>query len=393
MALSEVTYSLSAYYPATGGTNAGWLSGNTVVFHAVSSEVGVYSDAQFQVKIYINGVLINTLRLIATDGQALNIDISNFIKDIPYFDLVANFGVGKWNLPYNTIEVKVQEFYNGALQGTEVSAGTFVVMRGVLNSYLFRTHFEFEKYFGYNQGVGVKKWLTLFNGKRYYYDGKACVIGMRIDVHTNINIKLYNSNAALLDTVTVTFDDYIADAGGIRAFNIIPYLSNSLQYGNEAYVVINSDLFDFEDLQIWRGAFDCDTNVTNFVFLNTLGTYESFPFKHNNRFTVKPKKQTYQKRDWDFIYPTELRLNGGEMVATSDAYIKHIVSSGKLTPDEYNYFIEQLIRSTQVFVENNGELTPVIVTDIVINEKSARFDNFVEVDITYKESVQQNLIM
>jgi len=393
MALSEVAYSLSAYYPTTGGTNAGWLSGNTVVFHAVSSEVGVYADTQFQVKIYINGVLINTLRLIATDGQALNIDISNFIKDIPYFDLVANFGAGKWNIPYNKVEVKVQEYYNGALQGSEISAGTFVVMRGVMNSYLFRHPFEFEKYFGYNQGAGVKKWLTLFNGKRYYYDGRACVIGMRIDVHTNINIKLYDANASLLDTVTVTFDDYTADEGGMRAFNLMAYLPSSLQYGNEAYVVINSDLFDFQDLYIYRGVIDCDTNVTNFVFLNTLGAYENFSFKHNNRFQVKPKKQTYQKRDWDFIYPTELRLNGGETVATSDAETKHIVSSGKLTVDEYNYFIEQLVRSAQVFIENNGELTPVIIDDITVNEKSSRFDNFVEVDITYKESVQQNLIM
>lgn len=287
-------------------------------------------------------------------GEML-VNVSRFCRNI----VVAE------NLKYQTIlhplvkiDFFVQEFYgtNPTLHGTPVNIGFLDIFKANVSS-----DYDLDNYLGKDY---------LFFKKRSLYKNFSNFIPASKATGVIINLKhgstsLYSFSNG--DNESVLIDE-------------------SYDYDN-ADIELQSNNFPHQIINLKVHKFTCEDKPVNCIFLNSKGFYENFCFSHYTSYSVEDSKLTYTQRQWQYDNSIdELYTNkAGEQVVKAGSVKKFRATSHYVYADEYNYYMEEIIRSEKVYLEFElGKYIPVIVENKGFQSLSDDFEDLIKLQLDFR---------
>ena len=171
---------------------------NSQIFTALSDQVAV-SDFKYILTVQVNGDTIETYNILPRPDNYMVHDVMEWVKNYitrDYFDPFSSYGLA--NGKAANVQVKVKEYYTGAIQSTTTI--NYVVWDACLTDDEFLT-FDYEDYLGTSLAIlplsdiaNVDSRLTVLNGDSFLHFFKGTA--------TEIEVIISDENGTLIDSGT-----------------------------------------------------------------------------------------------------------------------------------------------------------------------------------------------
>jgi len=372
-------------------TNSGSSIHNPIIWAIDSSKADTpltYPNFKYVLDIYIDGNLVQRLKTVPRPTDKLGIfDISPVIRNyiscqlLPLNDFQAmNISDGAFRL---TLTVKCGEEYG------------YTVYPDITTNEVFYHNTYTEQPVNGTPVINAYRNKVASNrptlSKVRFEDPRFFIPFFNFDlVDTDIELKIYNKNMTVADT------QQIGGALGtpeMVIFNCCPSIVNatapgvnidpathwgySLEFNN------NGVLYYFELV--------CEKIHTPYVihFLNQYGGYETVPFRKLSRKTEDITRKTYSQKNYEvvnkmgvtsLVYSENNVVNNPQPTYATNYREKLRVTTDLLTDAEY-VWLRQLLVSPEVYLEKDGYMYPVTITNTNYEERKYVNDRFTSLSL------------
>lgn len=352
-------------------------------YFVVSSDNAGLTNFKYVFDIYINSTLITRLKNFPdVNGKGI-INVSGVVRNYfsSYFKPNATQTAISYNGNNNYVAYTVQfgEEYASTVYSNlaNSSANSYNYYEPMFRDYSASYYSTFS-------------WLTnrdrnniecLLNGRLYitYRKSGSSSLSLTVKKYTESGTLITSSTGSSTTTGTVTLLDISPQA-------INTYLGSS--FINSDTVLYGVSVNNADEVKV---KVVCATRYTPVAvhFLNQLGGYESFTFRLANRKTTNSEKKSYESVKWSINASNQMvRYNDYKvMIGGKQAYALSKTVSFKLVSDiltytDYNW-MNELINSTEIYLEQNGFYYPCIIKTSNWEEKykTDRQNNFISIEV------------
>jgi len=334
---------------------------------------------KYVAECYINGTLIATAAKFQDPTNNFGVfDFSNEIREYVNAQLtplatgiLANeLASGEWNI---SVQVKFKEEYNGT-RGSVVATDS---VRTFFNHYNGRTsQLTILASLGYTALSDRQTDIEVFlNNDNYFLPYFAVSSG-------SFNVGIYGNTS---HTKTIT----AVNPNSIQLINISPTAIN-----NEYPSTVTSATESYEIFiggRTYTCKVICEPVHTNYPvhFLNKYGGFESFNFYKAHRQTFEIERKSYKQLPYTIDGSTgAMNLKTGNVMNEQTTmfgvkYREKLKVQSNLLGDSDWQFLEQLINSPLIYLEDNGTLYPVTISESNYEVKQIEIDNYQTLSIEF----------
>lgn len=232
-------------------------------------------------------------------------------------------------------------------------------------------------------------WVKLFNSGSFYsrvitYDSSGSVIANRIINMTN------NGRLGRMPTGPDNINNLlnaIIISGGNQPIITASVAKYSIQLFSDITALI-----PISQIYYYTIASGCsDRDKVNVVFLNKLGGYDSFAFIKASKRTASIERKEFKSSMGSFQSFSTFTYSKSDR-ATTQYHTKikdiHSVESDWIT-EEQSVWLEELITSPDVYIDNGSELVPIVVTNSNYERKFTVNEKLFNLRLEYKYSYER----
>jgi hypothetical protein len=333
----------------------------------------------FVVDVLLNGVIIATHKVLPERGNKGHIDASADISIVTLPNSRPSSDISVQTLP--SLSIRVSERY-GSTPTTQPFSTSDVckIMKACCPEDKYALNWLEDTY------TPSSKWLTdapdntLFLSRAYPIHSSI----LNVDAQVAIQVIMYTQIAShVYDSAQISGADKVN-------VEITPsILSSALPIGVTLEDVLRLEIYmnQSEALYVEYITEECgEFNQIN--WMNNIGSYDQFLFTHNRDAESAITMLDYKKQfgAWntgnEFVYDA---LNSGDTV-----YLKKMQPSGVLysgwISDQYRNWLNQIFYSVDHIVYNSEGVERIVVTDSKARETDSRFEDLVNIEVSYKKS-------
>jgi hypothetical protein len=346
-----------------------------VVYDAHSTDPTTYPNYKYVAECYVNGTLVATSRKFQDPTNNFGIfDFSNEIREfinvklqgIGNNILAKEFGNGEWSID---VQIKFKEEYNGTIGGV-VAADS---VRTFFNQYNGRT-----SELTILASLGSKPLSTRQVNIEVFQNNDNFFLPYFCESSGNFNVVI---NGTTTKTIAGVHNN------SIQQLNISPVAINN-EYPN----LINSDYTVLVGGTTYYCKVICEPVHTNYPvhFLNKFGGFETFNFykAHRDRFEVE--RREYKQLPYTINGSTGvMSIKTGnimnEQTTTFGVRFKEMLKvQTNLLNDAYWQFLEQLMFSTLIYVQDGSILYPAKIMETNYEVKQIEIDNYTTLEVEFE---------
>lgn len=209
-----------------------------------------------------------------------------------------------------------------------------------------------------------------------------------------VNFKAYDSAGNQLATANTTITP--SGANYLQQLNVSPAAINAVAANTitaaAAYYTVTIGT------QVYRFNIVCEPRYTPYTlhFLNQLGGYESFVFQKASKKTVDITKKSFTQlgyiinADGTMTYYNGQVLNDNKIVFYGDVMEKKVINTDYVSEGTINW-LGELVKSPQVYLEQDGYFIPVIVSEPKYDYKTIAVDRFFNLMLNIEFADDQNV--
>lgn len=375
------------------------ISGNPLVW-VFSSTQTAQANFSFKVEVSVNGVLKETHKIFPESGIRAHFDASDIAErnaNIPTLADTVNYDANDY---IEDLEVNITETYGATPVNypDDGDSSTVVIVKGKQRKRDFISYTPSDYIFGND-----KLWYTKFprTEKRY------------------ISLSNNNKFSYLTNSLTITTQVTLYDSSGVldQAF-ITPSAKTEVSISNINETVLLSDygfgqadidnttyltikwydtagiLGDGELLTLWIDDRCLASTSKHIIFMNTLGGLEPYTFIKRSTEEAKIKSNSIEKNfgyfddssDWNYQL-------GGNVDFVKTIENTFTLQTDYINEDEYNWLVKELLSSPVVYLEEDGNLIPVKVTESRYKYKTSENDIIFKLSVNFERETDASTVV
>jgi hypothetical protein len=345
-----------------------------VVYDAHSINPVTYPNYKYVAECYINGTLIATSRRFQDPTNNFGVfDFSNEIREyitpqltpISSGILANELSNGEWSID---VQVKFKEEYSGTIGGIVATDS----VRTFFNHYNGRTDQQTIL-----SSLGSKPLSTRQVNIEVFQNNDNFFLPYFCESSGNFNVVI---NGTTTKTITGVHNN------SIQLLNISPVAINS-EYSN----LINKDYTLSVGGTTYNCKVICEPVHTNYPvhFLNKYGGFESFNFYKAHRQTFEIERKSYKQLPYTIDGSTgAMSLKTGNVMNEQTTmfgvkYKEKLKVQSNLLGDSDWQFLEQLINSPLIYLQDGSILYPVTISESNYEVKQIEIDNYQTLSIEF----------
>lgn len=345
-----------------------------VVYDAHSIAPITYPNYKYVAECYVNGVLIATSRRFQDPTNNFGVfDFSNEIREYitPQLTPIASgilaneLANGEWSID---VQIKFKEEYNGTIGGVVATDS----VRTFYNHYNGRTDQQTIL-----ASLGSKPLSTRQVNIEVFQNNDNFFLPYFCESSGNFNVIINNTTTK---TITGVHNN------SIQLLNISPVAINS-EYPN----LINKDYTILIGGTTYNCKVICEPVHTNYPvhFLNKYGGFETFNFYKAHRQTFEIDRKYYKQLPYRIDSSTgAMTLKDGNVMNEQTTmfgvkYKEKLKVESNLLNDSDWQFLEQLINSPLIYLQDGSTLYPVNISQSNYEVKQIEIDNYQTLSIEF----------
>lgn len=332
----------------------------------------------YVIKVYVNNSPVITYKTIPNNGNAAIIDITKIISSYCSTSIFPSyFHVNHFSLPISNIKIGVQEYYNNALQGQEVFSTNYPYFKSYFP--VNEDYFNVSKINQHLHTANERSWLSFGDSsiRRYYLPDMITFIG----AYTGQNIEIINENNDI---------DIFGLQAGINTLNITEIFSNlTISLTPTMKLKAGGELAEIE----FKLLDQCDVRYANLIFLNNFGVGESYIFRYNYSETYNINRQTYRRKNWDYI-GGNVYMSGGVTPVHGQVIKRYTLHTGYISEQEYQYLFKTLFYAQNTFIQfPYTEPKPCYIDMDTFAVKRYEFEELLDISVDVLLSINDNKLL
>jgi hypothetical protein len=345
------------------------------VYDVHSTDPVTYANYKYVAECYVNGTLVATSRKFQDPTNNFGVfDFSNEIREfinvklqgIGSNILAKELGNGEWSID---VQVKFKEEYNGTIGGVVATDS----VRTFFNHYNGRT-----SELTILASLGSKPLSTRQINIEVFQNNDNFFLPYFCESSGNFNVVI---NGTTTKTIAGVHNN------SIQQLNISPVAIN-----NEYPALINGDYTVLVGGTTYNCKVICEPVHTNYPvhFLNKYGGFETFNFykAHRQRFEVE--RREYKQLPYTIDGSTGvMAIKSGnimnEQITTFGVRFKEMLKvQSNLLNDADWQFLEQLMFSTLIYVQEGSILYPAKIMESNYEVKQIEIDNYTTLEVEFE---------
>lgn len=386
---------------------------NPIVFVATSNNTS-QDNFRYVVDVYTDGILRNRLIIPGNPtNNSLFVDVAPILEPLVTRDVntgINDTGVVNCSNSKVAYEVRFGEQYG--------SSGTiFADLKIETNYYTWNSIFDYEDFVDYSSGdynctiASNGQFLTNRpSSGDVYIDDNAWLYWMEFVNGTgtgDARIITYNSAGTVLKNVlvnNVTASGMVIQRIPAGPSNINEISNANLSGGVQPLIGATTAKYSIHvvdsagsptqvsDIYYFTIASGCSNyDKINIVFLNKLGGYDSFAFIQSSKSQTNIERKEYKTSFGSFSSATSFTYSKSDRGITN-YYTKlrdsYSVESDWIT-EEQSIWLEELITSPDVYIDNGTELIPIVVLNGTYERKRTVNEKLFNLRLEYKYSYER----
>ena len=354
-------------------------SDNPLVY-VFSSNQTAQTNFFYRVRTFLNGNLSSVDDVFPQVGIRAMFNASKVVKSlVPFPEISQNL---MWsNNKLKSLYVTVTEVYGTTPteQASATSATTYTWKGSV-------SDFNFTQGFG-AYTTGVRKFLTRIPRER-----QTILRGQDTGF-----VLITQGGGSVVQTVTaydadnVSLGNLVANTtAGMRQFNLKASLvATALSIANPndiKFVTIETDISETLYFEYWDGCFDAHS----LLWLNDMGSFDTFIFEHNKRLSGDVQGFDYIKPfgAWsgnDFVFNLQ---NAGVKTVFTRQTDKGLIATDYIGQNNQNFLTETFKSPIHILYSTTDSPKPINPTARRFELEQARFEELISLEMTYDYSNQ-----
>ena len=345
-----------------------------VVYDAHSINPVTYPNYKYVAECYVNGTLIATSRRFQDPTNNFGVfDFSNEIREyitpqltpISSGILANELASGEWSID---VQVKFKEEYSGTIGGIVATDS----VRTFFNHYNGRTDQQTIL-----SSLGSKPLSTRQVNIEVFQNNDNFFLPYFCESSGNFNVVINGTTTKMITGV---------HNNSIQLLNISPVAINS-EYSN----LINKDYTLSVGGTTYNCKVICEPVHTNYPvhFLNKYGGFETFNFYKAHRQTFEIERKSYKQLPYRIDSSTgAITLKDGNVMNEQTTmfgvkYKEKLKVQSNLLGDSDWQFLEQLINSPLIYLQEGSILYPVTISESSYEVKQIEIDNYQTLSIEF----------
>jgi hypothetical protein len=345
------------------------------VYDVHSTDPTTYANYKYVAECYVNGTLVATSRRFQDPTNNFGVfDFSNEIREfinvklqgIGSNILAKELGNGEWSID---VQVKFKEEYNGTIGGIVATDS----VRTFFNHYNGRT-----SELTILASLGSKPLSTRQVNIEMFQNNDNFFLPYFCESSGNFNVVI---NGATTKTIAGVHNN------SIQQLNISPVAIN-----NEYPALINSDYTVLVGGTTYNCKVICEPVHTNYTvhFLNKFGGFETFNFYKAHRQSFEVERREYKQLPYTINSTTgAMAIKSGnimnEQTTTFGIRFKEMLKvQTNLLGDSDWQFLEQLMFSTLIYVQEGSILYPAKIMETNYEVKQIEIDNYTTLEVEFE---------
>lgn len=382
-------------------------------FFVVSSSNYTQPNFQYVCDVYVNGSYVTRLK---TFPHSTNFSGLFSPKRIVESYLSKDFNLSTNNWTKNTNSYCYYQLKFGEEYGLSSSGTTIYPNQATSNTnYVWNGIMDYEDYIDYTSNTYIlrdssRKFLTnrpstvnIQSSERDYLYSINTSSG---DVYY-LDIKTYNSSDVLIDNYklynqyqdvgvdseyftrvgTGTYNIEASSGSVISTNSVFPIFGTNVSYYTVRTIKLNGTATS--ETKRYNIVDQCTkTETTRLFFLNKLGGYDGFTFKHKSKINADIKRSEYKKPQGMWSSSTAFGYAKTDRAVTQyDTNIKDTftVVSDWITEDEAAW-LEELFTSPDVYLDRDGVEIPINLTATSYETKQTAIAKVINITVEYTYS-------
>jgi hypothetical protein len=354
-------------------------SDNPLVY-VFSSNQTAQTNFFYRVRTFLNGNLSSVDDVFPQVGIRAMFNASKVVKSlVPFPEISQNL---MWsNNKLKSLYVTVTEVYGTTPteQASATSATTYTWKGSV-------SDFNFTQGFG-AYTTGVRKFLTRIPRER-----QTILRGQDTGF-----VLITQGGGSVVQTVTaydadnVSLGNLVANTtAGMRQFNLkASVVASELSIANPndiKFVTIETDISETLYFEYWDGCFDAHS----LLWLNDMGSFDTFIFEHNKRLSGDVQGFDYIKPfgAWsgnDFVFNLQ---NAGVKTVFTRQTDKGLIATDYIGQNNQNFLTETFKSPIHILYSTTDSPKPINPTARRFELEQARFEELISLEMTYDYSNQ-----
>jgi hypothetical protein len=346
-----------------------------VVFDTVKANSPSFPNFKYVADVYVGGVMVSRLKAFPDPVNNFGVfNIGNIVRNYVDSQLTSpNFGAIKSDVLFNYgkfVEVKFGNEYGA----TPVLSTNLLLSTGLncYNYYTGRLVGAFENLSPYYGRVVSTRPL-----RTNYMSGtsKYLIPYFANDANYRIHIDSYTSAGSFISGIDINVTTPEIDTLTIYNLSVVNINANhpAIIPSNAAYYTVRFENLDppagWQDIT-YRFDIVCEPRyqVYTLHFLNRLGGYESYSFSKRSKRLIDIQRKDFTKLKYTIDSNGDMQYSSG-YVMNDDAvtYYGNFKERLELNCDWLTEaqltWLSELVKSPQVYIEENGYLVPFKITD------------------------------
>lgn len=240
--------------------------------------------------------------------------------------------------------------------------------------------------------------ITNFNGTRYVIDGQRAVMcalkeylvpGSPVAL-PYVVVKQYDKDGNLLDTDEVQLTNQIADDAYYCSVNVMELFTKqwNTAYFTFYFSAVTISTMNYNNGNLYTYYYEeanCRHDVYRVHWLNRLGGWDSFNFKAQSKVSYNVERKTYNNDEPRVPYSN----HDFRKKHTRIKYDESVVLNSDWITETESKWLEEIITSPIVLIENNGVLYSAMLTNNSYDRRKSSFgDKLInmQLNIDYSQS-------
>lgn len=345
-----------------------------------------YPNFKYIADVYVNGTMVSRLKIVPDPVNHFGVfNVGNIVRNYVNSNFTApNFGAILADV-FDNWSAFVEVKFGNEFGVTPVLTTNLLVSGGLNapNYYTGRLVGAFENISPYYGNIASSRPL-----RTNYMSGttKTLIPYFSNDANLDIVVSAYTSAGTYISGITISIG--ATDPNKMYIFNLSKY-NISLWYpavlpSNTAYYTVNFQNSDppgtWQDLT-YRFDIVCEPRYQQYTlhFLNRFGGYESYSFSKVSKRAIDIQRKDFTKLKYTIDINGDMQYSNGQVMNDdSVTYFGNFkerldLNCDWLTQDQLTW-LSELVKSPQVYIEENGYLVPFKITDQTFEYKQMASD-------------------
>jgi hypothetical protein len=373
------------------------ISGNPLVWVFSSNQTG-QANFSFVIEVRINGVLTETHKVFPESGIRAHFDASDVAERNADTPTLADTYLYDANDYIETLNITIIESYGTPpVQIPDASAdSSIVVVKGGQRKRDFISYDSSDYIF-----APEKLWYTKFprTEKRYIDLSNNNKFSFLTDSNNLLGaVELKNSSGGAIQTgntvQAVRTEVSILNLNNTVLVNDYGLTQNNIDSASYLLFYLNDGADSSEELTLYIEDRCLASTSKHIIFMNTLGGLESYTFTKRSTESAKIKSYSIEKQfgyfddssDWDYSLG-----NNVDFKKTIDNELS--LQTDYIAEDEYNWLVKELLSSPVIYLQEDGGLTPIKITDSKYTFKTSENDMIFKLKANFEREKDESTLV